>query len=182
MRNYATALKMRRELAHMTVRELSEKIGRSSTFVTDFELKKKANPPEPDMMRRLSQALNWSEDEQLRAWGYELSSTEDRRGNPFPLNDPRWRIVVKLQRLDINDAGAAVQERLCAIPEPPDARSIKARVSELATIRAALPELIAVDPVGARRYVQAVGACFVLGKDALAIDWPADYAVMLGGS
>jgi len=107
MRNYATALKMRRELAHMTVRELSEKIGRSSTFVTDFELKKKANPPEPDMMRRLSQALNWSEDEQLRAWGYELSSNEDRRGNPFPPNDPRWRIVVKLQRLDINDAGAS---------------------------------------------------------------------------
>ena len=109
-----------------------------------------------------------------------LSSQRDRVLDLYKLNKldiDRWEDEDTKLAAQI----AAVQERLCAMPEPPDARSIKARVSELATIRAALPELIAVDPVGARRYVQAVGACFVLGKDALAIDWPADYAVMLGG-
>jgi hypothetical protein len=70
-------------------------------------LKKKANPPEPEMMRRLAQALNWSVDEQLREWGYELSAGEAaNRANPFPPSDPRWTLVVKLQRIDIKDPGA----------------------------------------------------------------------------
>ena len=107
MNNFASDLKTRREQRRLTVRALGDLIERSPTYIVDFELRKKSNPPEPEMMRRLAKVLNWSEDEQLRAWGYELSSNEDRRGNPFPPNDPRWRIVVKLQRLDINDAGAS---------------------------------------------------------------------------
>ena len=105
MRGYAAALKMRREHAKLTVRELSGLIGRSTTFVTDFELRKKSNPPEPDMMRRLAQVLNWSEDEQLRAWGYQLGGDE-QRGNPFPLDDPRWPLVEKVKLLSVGDPGA----------------------------------------------------------------------------
>jgi transcriptional regulator with XRE-family HTH domain len=89
MNGYATVLKARREQHKLTVRQLAERIERSTTFITDFELKKKANPPEPEMMRRLAQALNWSVDEQLREWGYELSASEaPQRGNPFPPSIP----------------------------------------------------------------------------------------------
>jgi transcriptional regulator with XRE-family HTH domain len=80
MNGYATVLKARREQHKLTVRQLAERIERSTTFVTDFELKKKANPPEPEMMRRLAQALNWSVDEQLREWGYELSARKSPTG------------------------------------------------------------------------------------------------------
>jgi transcriptional regulator with XRE-family HTH domain len=115
MNSYAVELKLRREREKMTVRDLAAAIDRSTTFVTDFELRKKSNPPEPEMMRRLGEALRWSVDEQLQAWGYELSlpasSTVDPTPafpdtNPFPLNDLRWKIVVKMQRLDVHDPGA----------------------------------------------------------------------------
>src|SRR4051794_12722360 len=95
MNGYANVLKARREQHKLTVRQLAERIERSTTFITDFELKKKANPPEPEMMRRLAQALNWSVDEQLREWGYELAaSDEPQRGNPFPPSDPRWQLII----------------------------------------------------------------------------------------
>jgi transcriptional regulator with XRE-family HTH domain len=106
MNSYAHELKARREQARLTAKTLAERIERSQTFVTDFELKKKANPPEPEMMRRLAQVLNWSEDEQLRAWGYELGKEQANRGNPFPPSDPRWTLIIKLQRIDIKEPGA----------------------------------------------------------------------------
>jgi hypothetical protein len=87
---------------------LAERIERSQTFVTDFELKKKANPPEPEMMRRLAQVLNWSEDEQLRSWGYELSASEaaNRGATRSRRAIPAGTLIVKLQRIDIKEPGA----------------------------------------------------------------------------
>jgi transcriptional regulator with XRE-family HTH domain len=107
MNNFASDLKTRREQARLTVRALGDLIERSPTYIVDFELRKKSNPPEPEMMRRLAKVLNWSEDEQLRSWGYELSASEAaNRANPFPPSDPRWQLIVKLQRIDIKDPGA----------------------------------------------------------------------------
>jgi transcriptional regulator with XRE-family HTH domain len=105
MNSYANELKARREQARLTAKTLADLIERSQTFVTDFELRKKANPPDPEMMRRLAEVLNWSEDEQLRSWGYTLSG-EDDRANPFTLDDPRWHIVEQLRRIEPTTAGA----------------------------------------------------------------------------
>ena len=102
MNGYATALKARREQANLTVRQLSERIERSTTFITDFELRKKSNPPEPEMMERLAAALNWPVVEQLRDWGYAIGDAE-QRANPFERDDPRWHYVETLKRFDLTD-------------------------------------------------------------------------------
>jgi hypothetical protein len=64
------------------------------------------------MMRRLAEALRWSVDEQLQAWGYELAEHDDSDAerpsvqdtNPFPPDDPRYGIVERLKHeIDIDN-------------------------------------------------------------------------------
>ena len=48
----------------------------------------------------------------------------------------------------------------------------------ITTLRDQLPALIATSPEGIRRYLQALGATFVLGVDVLTIEWPAPYGAL----
>jgi transcriptional regulator with XRE-family HTH domain len=84
MKQYAEQLKARREAARMTVRQLGEAIGRSNTYVVDFENQRKSNPPEPEPMRRISEVLGWSPAEQLAAWGYALDTVQTH-DDPAPI-------------------------------------------------------------------------------------------------
>ena len=102
MNTYADDLKQHRERANLTVRELAAAIDRSTTFITDFELRKKSNPPEPAMMERIAQVLRWPVSDQLQAWGYPLDAAENR-ANPFARDDPRYAFVETLQRFDLSD-------------------------------------------------------------------------------
>ena len=133
MNGYATALKARREQANLTVRQLSERIERSTTFITDFELRKKSNPPEPEMMERLAAALNWPVVEQLRDWGYAIGDAE-QRANPFERSDPRWQLVEKLKQVDIEAIGAtftlkALGELLSLYTNDPDLFVVQSKTS-----------------------------------------------------
>ena len=101
MKTYARELKQRREAAGLTTRRLGDRIDRSSSFVTDFELARKSNPPEPEMMRRLADALNWPVADQLRAWGYPVETGPVTLENPFDRNDIRWRVVEAMRALDL---------------------------------------------------------------------------------
>lgn len=92
MNRYAAELKKRREDSGMTVRVLAERVGRSATFIADFENKKKSNPPEPEMMDRLAGVLNWSSAEQLEAWGYNGLTGEK------PNDDPTVSEIISLVR------------------------------------------------------------------------------------
>ena len=107
MIGYAKELKTRREAAGLTVRALGDLIGRSGTFVTDFELRKKSNPPDPETMRRLEDALGWAVSDQLRAWGYPLPDAPLSLVNPFDRDDMRFRVVEELKALDLNGPDAA---------------------------------------------------------------------------
>jgi transcriptional regulator with XRE-family HTH domain len=91
MKRYAQELKARREAARMTVRQLGEAIGRSNTYVVDFENQKKSNPPEPEPMLRIGEVLGWSVAEQLDAWGYPLDAV--------PAHDDQAPVVEFTDRL-----------------------------------------------------------------------------------
>jgi transcriptional regulator with XRE-family HTH domain len=84
MKRYAEELKARRDAARMTVRQLGEAIGRSNTYIVDFENQRKSNPPEPEPMRRLGEVLGWSIAEQLAAWGYGLDDVTSY-SDPAPI-------------------------------------------------------------------------------------------------
>lgn len=70
---YGEELRRRRDRRELTVRDLGRLIDRSPTFVTDFEINKKSNPPEPEMMSRLESVLGWAVADQLSAWGYQIT-------------------------------------------------------------------------------------------------------------
>lgn len=103
MKLYATELKRRREEAGMTTRRLGDRIDRSSTFITDFELAKKSNPPEPLMMKRLAEVLDWPVIDQLQAWGYPVEGPPQTIANPFDRDDPRYAFVETIKRFDLSD-------------------------------------------------------------------------------
>jgi transcriptional regulator with XRE-family HTH domain len=102
MNDYGRELKRRREVAGMTVRALGDLIERSGTFVTNFELGKTSNPPEPAMMARLAEALRWPVSEQLAAWGYAVESAPQALVNPFEPGDIRHRIVEEMRAIDMD--------------------------------------------------------------------------------
>jgi Helix-turn-helix. len=102
MNTYGDELKRRRDAKKWTVREVASLVDRSPTYINDFEIRRKSNPPEPEMMRRLAEVLNWPVVEQLRDWGYAIGDAE-QRANPFERDDPRWHYVETLKRFDLTD-------------------------------------------------------------------------------
>lgn len=102
MKTYATELKRRREAAGMTVRVLGDRIDRSATFVTDFELARKSNPPEPQVMTAFANVLGWPVSDQLRAWGYAIEGPPQALVNPFHRDDIRFRVVEAMKALDMS--------------------------------------------------------------------------------
>ena len=149
------------------------------------------------LTRDLDRLLDWRT-VTARAERRYQASMKDRLKDRTALERQRARLTTqqarvmdlyKLNKLDVarweDEDGkltaqlAAVHARLDALPEPPDANAIKARVAELDAVRAALPRLMTIDPGGARRFLQAIGAYFVLGKDKLTIAWPPKYATIL---
>lgn len=102
MNSYGRELKRRRDAASMTVRALGDLIERSGTFVTNFELGRASNPPEPEMMRRLAEALDWPVSEQLRAWGYAVDAAPVALVNPFPPEDIRWKLVEAMKQIPLD--------------------------------------------------------------------------------
>ncbi len=99
MKDFGIALRQKREAKGLTVRGLGQLIDRSPTYVNDFEIAKKAYPPDPEMVRRLADALDWPVAEQLMALGY-LDRGDSLVGNPFEVTDPRWKIVEALRDND----------------------------------------------------------------------------------
>jgi transcriptional regulator with XRE-family HTH domain len=91
MKRYAEELKARRDAARMTVRQLGTAIGKSNTYVVDFENQRKSNPPEPEPMRRIGEVLGWPIADQLAAWGYALDGV--------PAQDDQAPIVEFTDRL-----------------------------------------------------------------------------------
>jgi transcriptional regulator with XRE-family HTH domain len=100
---YGAELKKRRDDKRLTTRELGDRIDRSPTFITDFEIGRKSNPPEPEIMLRLDDVLGWPVIDQLSAWGYKV--TDDPpvvRANPFEQFDLRWHVVEAMRGIDID--------------------------------------------------------------------------------
>lgn len=76
MLRYAEELKRKRQIAGLTLRQLASQVDRSPTLLNDFELGRKSNPPDPDLMASIAAALDWPERSQLEYWGYDMGTQE----------------------------------------------------------------------------------------------------------
>lgn len=81
MKTYGAELRRRIDTKGMTARTLAEKLGKSTSFISDLENGRKANLPDAWVLRAFSRELDWPVVDQLLAFGYlepdDLSAPDD---------------------------------------------------------------------------------------------------------
>lgn len=93
-----------REDKGWTLDYMGRLIGRPQTWVSNLEVGRKKNLPEPEELRALARVLDVSVDDMLTAAGYLKASDRQRDvANPFERTDPRWRVVEALKQLDLGN-------------------------------------------------------------------------------
>ncbi len=110
----------------------------------------------------------------------QRATISERRDRTLTLYQLNKLDVARWEAEDARLAGelAAFDAAVAALPSPPDPAIIRQRVATLAGVRDDLPALIAADPLAARRFMQRIGAHFVVRRAGVTIDWPAGYAIL----